>query len=205
MSGRIIPTVLGKGRRFPGIGPPPTFWSFMVTLELSWHLWLCHLAYANAAVPSLFGTGDRFRGRQVFHERGGGGVVQAERWAAAAEASLTRPPITSCCATWFLTGRGLLAVRGAGVADPCDNVYNEAQSQSLLEVKSSATLDLVGSNQFMLYPQRLCHSFKDCALPASLPFHWEGAHLLVEVPPTPARKQGMRTSLDIALEPQGEF
>ena len=24
MSGRIIPTIWGKGRRFPGFGPPPT-------------------------------------------------------------------------------------------------------------------------------------------------------------------------------------
>ena len=32
MSGRIIPTIGGKGQRFPGIGPPPTFWPFMVSL-----------------------------------------------------------------------------------------------------------------------------------------------------------------------------
>ena len=32
MSGRIIPTILGKRRRFPGIGPPCTFWSLMVGL-----------------------------------------------------------------------------------------------------------------------------------------------------------------------------
>ena len=31
MSG-IIPTILGKRRRFPGIGPPCTFWSLMVGL-----------------------------------------------------------------------------------------------------------------------------------------------------------------------------
>ena len=30
MSGRIIPTISGKSWGFPGIGPPPTFWSFMV-------------------------------------------------------------------------------------------------------------------------------------------------------------------------------
>ena len=30
MSGRIIQTILGKGQRFPGIGPPATFWSLMV-------------------------------------------------------------------------------------------------------------------------------------------------------------------------------
>ena len=32
MSERISATVLGKGRIFPGIGPPPTFWSLMVSL-----------------------------------------------------------------------------------------------------------------------------------------------------------------------------
>ena len=33
MSGRIIPTILGKGRGFPGLGPPPTFWPFIVSLR----------------------------------------------------------------------------------------------------------------------------------------------------------------------------
>lgn len=33
MSGRVIPTILEKGWRFPGIGPLPTFWSLMVDLE----------------------------------------------------------------------------------------------------------------------------------------------------------------------------
>ena len=32
MSGRIIPTIVGKGQKFPGIGLPPTFWSLMVGL-----------------------------------------------------------------------------------------------------------------------------------------------------------------------------
>ena len=33
MSGRIIPTILEKGQRFPETGPPPpTFWPFMVGL-----------------------------------------------------------------------------------------------------------------------------------------------------------------------------
>ena len=35
MSGRIIPTISGKVREFPGIGPLPTstFWPFMVALR----------------------------------------------------------------------------------------------------------------------------------------------------------------------------
>ena len=32
MIGRIIPTVLGKGWRFPGIGALLTFWSLMMSL-----------------------------------------------------------------------------------------------------------------------------------------------------------------------------
>ena len=32
MSGRIIPTILERGQRFPGIGPLITFWPFMVGL-----------------------------------------------------------------------------------------------------------------------------------------------------------------------------
>ena len=32
MSGRVIPVILGKGCGFPGIGPLPTFWPFMVGL-----------------------------------------------------------------------------------------------------------------------------------------------------------------------------
>ena len=32
MSGRIIPTIFGKGRGFPGVGPRPTFCSLMVNL-----------------------------------------------------------------------------------------------------------------------------------------------------------------------------
>ena len=28
MNGKIIPTILGKGWRFPGVGSPNTFWSF---------------------------------------------------------------------------------------------------------------------------------------------------------------------------------
>ena len=33
MNGRIIPVIWGKGWRFPGIGPLPTFWPFMVDLR----------------------------------------------------------------------------------------------------------------------------------------------------------------------------
>ena len=49
-------------------------------------------------------------------------------------------------------------------------VHNEAQDQ--VEVNSSTILDLFGSNQFLLYPQWLYHSFKGHALPHSLLFHY---------------------------------
>ena len=42
ISGRTIPTILGKGQRFPGFGQSLTPWSFKSALELSWHLWVCH-------------------------------------------------------------------------------------------------------------------------------------------------------------------
>ena len=32
MNGRSSPAVLGKGRKFPGGGPPSSFWPFMVGL-----------------------------------------------------------------------------------------------------------------------------------------------------------------------------
>ena len=43
MNGKIIPTILGKGWRFLGTGPPYTPWSFNSVLELSWSLWLRQL------------------------------------------------------------------------------------------------------------------------------------------------------------------
>ena len=48
----------------------------------------------------------------------GGNVRDGERWGAADEASLARPPLTSCCAARFLTGHGLVLVHGPGVGDP---------------------------------------------------------------------------------------
>ena len=47
MSGRIIPTVFGKGQRFPGFGPPLT-----CALELSRHLWAFLLIEGQGLVLS---------------------------------------------------------------------------------------------------------------------------------------------------------
>ena len=73
----------------------------------------------NAAVPNLLGTRGWFRGRQFFHrlawgsvsggnasDGSGGNASDEERWGATDEASLTRPPLTSCCAARFLSGHG---------------------------------------------------------------------------------------------------
>ena len=49
----------------------------------------------------------------------GGNGSSGERWGVADEASLTRLPLTSCCAAQFLTGRGPVLVHGLGVGDPC--------------------------------------------------------------------------------------
>ena len=51
MSGRIIPTILGKRWEFPGTGSPPTPWSFDSALELSWFR-----SYLNGLVvfPTFF-------------------------------------------------------------------------------------------------------------------------------------------------------
>ena len=48
MSRGIIPTTLGKGQGFLGVGPLPTFFGLLwLALELAWHLWMCHLTYAD--------------------------------------------------------------------------------------------------------------------------------------------------------------
>ena len=63
------------------------------------------------AVPNIFGTKYRFRGRRFFHRgRGdsGGNASDGER-----QMQLrSSPPLTSCCAALFLTDRGWL--RGWG-------------------------------------------------------------------------------------------
>ena len=80
----------------------------------------------KSTVPNLFGTRDWFHGRQFFHGGGGvggegtgGNARDGERWAAADEALLAHPPLTSCCAAQFLTGCGPVLVQGPGDGDPC--------------------------------------------------------------------------------------
>ena len=65
----------------------------------------------RTAAPNLLAGGDGGDGS-------GGNASDVERWGAANEASLTCPRLTSCCAAWFLTGRGPLPVHVPGVGDP---------------------------------------------------------------------------------------
>ena len=58
------------------------------------------------------------------------------------------------------------------------------EAQGLLEVESSSILDLVSSNQLLSYPM-LCHSFKGCALPPSLMFHYQFSRSLMSDSETP--------------------
>ena len=53
----------------------------------------------------------------------GGDVSNGERRGAADEASLTRPPLTSCCAAGFLTDQGPVPVCTPGIGDPWSNLY----------------------------------------------------------------------------------
>ena len=55
-------------------------------------------------------------------------------------------------------------------ANALQSLYNEAQG--LLEVEASTILGFIGSNQFLLCPQQLCHSFKCCAfMPSPSQYH----------------------------------
>ena len=56
------------------------------------------------------------------------------------------PPLTSCCAAWFLTGHGPVPDHGPGVADPCSSglsVYNSPSQLSLLLNKKFPLLSLL--------------------------------------------------------------
>ena len=56
MSRGVIPAVLGKGWRFLGIGSLPTFGLWWLALELSWRLWVCHLACWCVTVSVYLGS-----------------------------------------------------------------------------------------------------------------------------------------------------
>ena len=76
--------------------------------------------------------GDRFSTDGVGHGGGGSGsnASGGERWGVAVnidEASLARPPLTSCCAARFLTAQGPVLVCGPGVGDPCSNGPQNSQ------------------------------------------------------------------------------
>ena len=71
MSGRIILIILGKGQRFPGIGPLPTFWPFTVSLRTVIVLVgvsVSMLMYYNEHIQ----WGSESTGSRIFHHLGPG-------------------------------------------------------------------------------------------------------------------------------------
>ena len=89
MSGRIIPTIFGKGWIFPGIQPLPTFWNLMVP-------WNCH--GDSQCVIQLAGWGSRFSRSWLvctFFKKHGSGLVtkpcptHATPWTVACQAPLS--------------------------------------------------------------------------------------------------------------------
>ena len=52
ISEKIILTISGRGREFPGIGPRPVFGLLGSALELSWHTWVCHSANVLPRAPN---------------------------------------------------------------------------------------------------------------------------------------------------------
>ena len=105
----------------------------LTTILWSWCAYLNRWRHGSSkpAVPQLFGPRDHFRGRQLEEGDGSGGNVgdDSSNYAsdgepAADEASLSRPPLTSCRAAQFLTGHGPVAVRGLGIGDPFSKQLN---------------------------------------------------------------------------------
>ena len=66
------------------------------------------LTHSMPELPNLYGTMDRFHGRQFVHERQSehDGSESNAREGAAVEVSLVCRELTSCCEAWFLTGCG---------------------------------------------------------------------------------------------------
>ena len=83
----------------------------------------CQRESCRTAVPNLFGTRDWFRGRQFFHQGGGGwggGMVQAVMRAIGSDGErLACLLLTFCCTAQFLRGRRPVPVHGPRVRDPC--------------------------------------------------------------------------------------
>ena len=77
---------------------------------------------SSTAVPNLLGIRDWFCERHFFHSPGqgdgsGDNASDEDWWGVAAEASLARPPLTSCCVAQSLTVHGPYQ-SGPGVGNP---------------------------------------------------------------------------------------
>ena len=94
--------------------------------SLSWKN-LCRGRFYKAAVPHLFGTGfveDDFSTDGGGWGAGGGSGSNESNGERQMKLRLLAPPLTSCCAARFLTGCGLLPVRGPGIGDPCYKAFS---------------------------------------------------------------------------------
>ena len=115
--------------------------------------------FSRTAVSNLFGTRDRFRGRQFFHGRGrvGGMVEVVMRAMGSGRGSFTRClPLTSCCVARFLTGHGLLPVRCPGVGDPSSRRYSLT---TLYKVEYLLVFCIFTMFSFITLAKILNHSF----------------------------------------------
>ena len=126
MSGRIIPTIFGKGWRTPGFVPPPTSWSFDIALELLQHLWVC---------PFIADWG--LRSRFVYH-LGPNSVQHLSRvwlfvtpWPAARQASFHHqlPELTQTHVHWV----GDVIQPPHPLSSPSPPAFNLSQHQGLFQ------------------------------------------------------------------------
>ena len=88
----------------------------LATALRSWHLicWMLRQRSPTFLAPGTSFVEDNFPRTGGQGDGSGGNASDGEWWGAADEASLARPPLTSCCAGRFLTGRGPVLIHGPG-------------------------------------------------------------------------------------------
>ena len=80
--------------------------------------------------PQPFWHQGRVSWETIFPRVGGGGDGSGGNEMGSGRWSFDCSPLTSCCATWFLTGCRPVAVRGLGVGDPWDTPMKPSPSPS---------------------------------------------------------------------------
>ena len=79
--------------------------------------------------------------------------------------SFARPPLTSCCAAWFLTGWGPVPVCGPGVRDPCSATYFLPSSTPCFVQTEPPAVPSSCSFLFWLHVFALLFSLPECPCP----------------------------------------